>query len=99
MAKVQIFFCPMFKVMTSEKDLPTIKENLDAGLFTSSGTFEVAGEGEEAAEEVFELTNNPYWQDEREEVYGRGRSLSSGDVVEVDGKEQWACLSFGWGKL
>lgn len=51
--------------------------------------------GEDAAEEMFDLTNNPFRQDEREQKYGRGRSLSVGDVVEVDGVK-WACNSVGW---
>lgn len=51
-----------------------------------------------AAEETFALTNNPSRQTERMEKYGNGRSLSVGDVVEVDG-EQYACLSVGWAKL
>lgn len=47
------------------------------------------------ADEMFDLTNNPSRQDEREEAYGRGRSLSVGDIVEADGKKL-LCCSFGW---
>lgn len=52
----------------------------------------------EACDEAFDLTNNPSRQEEREEKYGRGRSLSVGDVVSVDGV-QYVCLSIGWAKL
>jgi len=52
-------------------------------------------EGEAAAEEIFDLTNNPYRQAEREQLYGRGRSLSVGDIVKVDG-ELFLCCSNGW---
>jgi len=63
--------------------------------------YQVAGEfvtrytGQDAAEEAFDLTNNPGREGEREEIYGRGRSVSVGDIVRVDGKE-WVCMSQGW---
>jgi len=66
--------------------------------YTVGGTFETPLEGEEAAEEAFDLTNNPSRQEEREEKYGNGRSVSSGDVIEVDGVK-FACMSIGWEKL
>jgi len=47
------------------------------------------------ADEMFDLTNNPNRQDEREEAYGRGRSLSVGDIVEANGAKL-LCCSFGW---
>ena len=51
--------------------------------------------GQDAAEEVFDLTNNPYRQKEREEHYGRRRSLSVGDIVQVD-EVQYLCMPSGW---
>lgn len=54
--------------------------------------------GEEAAEEMFDLSNNPSRQDERDQLWGRRRSLSVGDVVHVEG-ESYLCLSMGWHKL
>ena len=66
--------------------------------YTACKPFETAEEGEDAAEEAFDLTNNPSRQDEREEKYGRGRSVSSGDVIDVDGVK-YACLSIGWAVL
>jgi hypothetical protein len=54
--------------------------------------------GENVAEEVFDLTNNPCRQDERERVYGRGRSVSVGDIVDVDGT-MFFCAPVGWMKL
>lgn len=66
--------------------------------YTVGGTFETNLEGEEAAEEAFDLTNNPGRQEEREEKYGRGRSVSSGDIIEVDGVK-FVCMSIGWEKL
>jgi len=66
--------------------------------YTVGSTFETDLEGEEAAEEAFDLTNNPCRQEEREEKYGNGRSVSSGDVIEVDGAK-FVCMSVGWEKL
>lgn len=51
--------------------------------------------GSEAAEEAFDLTNNPSRQAERVQKYGRHRSVSVGDVVEVDG-ESFLCAGVGW---
>ena len=55
-------------------------------------------EGESVAEEVFDLTNNPSRQDQREALYGRGRSLSVGDIVNVDGVD-YLCAPAGWNIL
>lgn len=59
--------------------------------------------GEAAAEEMFDLTNNPSRQDEREERYGRHRSVSVGDIIEVEEQPgivtQWLCESCGWKNL
>jgi hypothetical protein len=56
--------------------------------------------GENAAEEVFDMTNNPCRQDERDTYYDKVRSVSVGDIVEVsnltDGSQYYLCDSFGW---
>ena len=52
-------------------------------------------EGLYAAEEAFELTNNPSREEERNARYGNRRSVSTGDIVEVDGTN-YLCGSFGW---
>lgn len=53
---------------------------------------------EKICEEVFDLTNNPSRQDEREEGYGTGKSLSVGDIVEIN-DVAYLCDSMGWVKL
>ena len=68
------------------------------GRYRIAGEFAVMGKGEAAAEEVFDLTNNPYRQVEREQLYGRKRSVSVGDIVEVNG-DDWLCCSSGWWKM
>lgn len=55
----------------------------------------IDAEGEDAAEEMFDLTNNPSRQEEREQKYGRQRSISVGDIVEVDGVD-YLCAPTGW---
>lgn len=65
------------------------------GFYKMAGEFAVLGTGEAAAEEVFDLTNNPGRQASREQLYGRGRSVSVGDMIEVEG-EFFLCASFGW---
>lgn len=64
-------------------------------FYTTLDPIEVQGTGEAAAEEVFDLTNNPSRQEERLAVYGNKRSLSSGDVVVVEGVK-YLCKSIGW---
>ena len=63
--------------------------------YTDGPKFVTELTGEDAAEDAFDLANNPCRQDEREEVYGRRRSVSVGDIVVVD-EEEYLCASFGW---
>lgn len=83
----------------NKDQVPFAREALVAGKYIATAPVNV-GEllGEAAAEELFDLTNNPGRQEEREEKYGRGRSLSTGDIVAVNG-EMFVCCSFGWKKL
>jgi hypothetical protein len=69
------------------------------GRYHTVGTMGVPDlDGEDAAEAVFDLTNNPSRQEEREELYGRGRSVSVGDIINVDGVD-YLCASMGWIEL
>ena len=65
------------------------------GAYTDSVGFAVEGTGEAAAEEVFDLTNNPGRQAEREQLYGRRRSVSVGDIVETE-EGLFVCAQMGW---
>ena len=51
--------------------------------------------GEEAAEMVFDISNNPSKESLKESMGWTGRSLSVGDIVMVDGV-QYVCLPVGW---
>ena len=99
MAVVKIKFAPTFKVMFSNGAVDAVRDDLKAGKYiVESELFVVDGDSKDAADEVFDLTNNPGRQDERMEKYGNGRSLSTGDIVVV-GEEQWLCMPIGWAEL
>ena len=103
MAVVKIKFLDPMQMVSMyrgiNKQADTARAALKAGFYTEeSELFVVNGDSEDAADEVFDLTNNPSRQDEREEKYGNGRSLSVGDIVVV-GEEQWVCCSFGWAEV
>lgn len=79
-----------------DQQITTARSLLKDGWYRIQGTMGVPGrEGESVAEEIFDLTNNPSRQEEREEIYGRGRSVSVGDIVNVDGVNL-LCASQGW---
>lgn len=69
----------------------------------SSILFHDLEDEEVAADELFDLTNNPFRQVEREKKYGRGRSVSVGDIVSVvsyDGRlKMFLCEPIGWTKI
>ena len=88
----------MFQIMFSKNPEEMANRLLKQGCYLAVATFAVDGRGEAAAEEVFDLTNNPSRQDEREQVYGQRRSVSVGDIVEIDG-DNWLCLNEGWWKM
>lgn len=52
-------------------------------------------DGEQIADEFFDLTNNPSREDDRAKFYGNKRSISVGDIVEVNGS-QFVCAPVGW---
>ena len=51
--------------------------------------------GEDAAEMVFDISNNPSKETIKESMGWTGRSLSVGDIVVVDGAE-FVALPVGW---
>ena len=79
-----------------QRDIAETIAHRNLAHYTMAGTLTVPDlEGEAVAEELFDLTNNPCRQDEREDVYGRGRSISVGDVILVDGVNYF-CAPQGW---
>jgi hypothetical protein len=76
----------------------TARSLLKDGWYSGACECYMQAEAEDAAEEMFDLTNNPSRQAEREQVYGRQRSISVGDIVEVNGVN-FLCASMGWKEL
>lgn len=70
---------------------------LEEDQYRLSGPARVLAErGKAAAEEMFDLTNNPSREDERAEArLDRHRSVSVGDIVSVDGV-YFLCQPSGW---
>jgi hypothetical protein len=85
----------MFDFYRTDDAVALAKKLLASGQYKEVGNFFFNEEGETAAEEAFDMTNNPCRQYERAKYYGRGRSVSVGDIVEVDGVN-YLCSSFGW---
>ena len=67
-------------------------EDRDAN-YVELGSFYTDEFGESAAEEAFDLSNNPSRQDERMLVQGRTESLSVGGVVKLEVKSDTGCIS------
>ena len=82
----------------NDEDIMITKLRLAKNGYLILPRMDARAEGGEAAEEMFNLTNNPSRQVERLQRYGNGRSVSSGDIVEVDGVN-YLCCSIGWEKL
>lgn len=68
------------------------------GHYKTAVEFAVLGEGEDAAEETFDISNNPSREVERRQLYGQFRSVSVGDIVTV-GDVDYLCLPSGWKAL
>ena len=75
-------------------DFEKLLANLDKWEIGPS--FEIDLIGEEAAEEMFDLSNNPGRYDEWfSHTFGNYRTLSVGDLVEVN-SEIYLCENIGW---
>ncbi len=99
MATVRIMLAPreVLRDAYFEKDIAKLVAEHMHG-YIMYPCIETEAIGTAAAEEMFDLTNNPSRQEEREEKYGRFRSVSVGDIVEVDGVK-YLCASADWMKL
>lgn len=75
----------------------------EEGNHNAVGTFYTdAGNEFSAAEEAFDLSNNPARESERLLVQAKTRSVSVGDVVKVEGNgntRYMLCLNEGWLEL
>ena len=72
------------------------------GEYTSHEPFYSPLNGEEAAEDVFDLSNNPSRDFDRKFVFKDTRTVTVGDVVEVDYMgvpSFFLCKGIGWVRL
>lgn len=70
----------------------------EAGAYRYIGVFETEVAGVLAAEEMFDLSNNPSREEERAERWGGNRSLMVGDIVQVN-DDCYVCAVVGWDKV
>lgn len=70
------------------------RKYLEQGLYETVCELDIPYNSFDAAEEVFDLTNNPMRMDRRSR-YGNARSVSVGDLVTVDGVIH-LCRPNGW---
>lgn len=96
-----VFLIPVNEMINFlTKDVKTALDNFATSGRGYQDIFAVETElkGEKAAEDLFDLSNNPGRDAERAQRWGIRRSLSVGDVVHVDG-DSWICCSMGWAKI
>lgn len=98
MAYVTVFMAPADSVISfySSKEIQTARRLFKEDLYTETITVQSNLTGKDAAEDIFDLTNNPQRQEERENKWKYGlRSLCVGDVAQVDGV-RFLCCNIGW---
>lgn len=82
-----------------QKDPVSLAQQLrKEGRYRTAAEYYTPVEGEAAAEQAFDIANNPSREDERVRIFERQRSVSVGDIVEVDGVP-FLCASMGWEQL
>jgi hypothetical protein len=96
MNTASVFYVPILMRRYRTDDLRFYAENGRRNEWESGPSFVVNQDGEEAAEEIFDLTNNP----SRYEQFHKAtalpfRSVSVGDIVEVNGVDYF-CDNVGW---
>ena len=98
MSYATVFLAPNPSLFYFGDPIQHAQSLISRDLYDIAGKFFTEKTGEEAAEEMFDLSNNPSRQHERAERWGRNRSLSVGDVVHVN-DESFLCSAIGWIKL
>lgn len=73
----------------------TARSLLATGQYREACECYMALEGSDAAEEMFDVSNNPSRGEERVRLFESQRSVSVGDIVEVNGVT-YLCASMGW---
>ena len=79
----------------SKNPVALARQLMQEGRYREACECYMALEGSDAAEEMFDITNNPSRGEERVRVFESQRSVSVGDIVEVNGMP-YLCASMGW---
>lgn len=101
MSKVHVLLCPedLYSSLVRIRHKPTEFLNwveTYRSEYDRTHTFQISSNDPmEAAEEVFDITNNPSREDECNEIYGCHRPVNVGDIVVVDGTS-FLCENVGW---
>jgi len=83
-------------VFLNSAKVEVVKANLHKYTTCTGREITLEQQGVDAAEEMFDLTNNPCRELERDTLgLSEYRSVSVGDLVEVDGVK-YLCCSSGW---
>lgn len=98
MSLATVFLAPESSLFYFGDPLQHAQSLMSQDLYKKIGVLFTEKTGEAAAEDMFDLSNNPSREHERAERWGRNRSLSVGDVVHVD-NESYFCAAIGWIKL
>ena len=98
MSLATVFLAPEPSLFYFGDPLQHVQTLISQDLYQKIGVLFTEKTGEAAAEDMFDLSNNPSREHERAERWGRYRSLSVGDVVHVN-DESYLCSAIGWVKL
>lgn len=63
--------------------------------YTNVASCELASSGRDAADEMFDISNNPSEGEAWQKIFGNKRSLSVGDIVQVN-DQRFVCAPVGW---
>lgn len=89
MSSVTIYLAPTALTATlitsPDKAERLMRRLFSRGMYRACNSFTTLQSGLEAAEEAFDLTNNPDRAHDRVKLTNCVRSVTLGDVVEVDG--------------
>lgn len=104
MTMVKVHLCPqnLRREIFITENLPSfVKDNFLK--YAETHFFTVPQAGEEAAEEVFDLSQNPSRDEERLSVYRNHRPVCVGDVVECLHRDRsrqfFLCDPIGWTQI
>ena len=85
-------------VIWSEDHRSVFLDRVRARSYLTVSIVEMDMSGDDAAEELFDITNNPSRGTEARDLTGHCRPILPGDIVVVD-SQMYGCLSIGWVKL